>query len=74
MRKVDGFLRTLIQAAKDQGWRIETLGSGHLRFWPPIVSGQPLCRPVIAGGTAGSDKALVALRCNLKRGGLRLAS
>lgn len=62
----DGFFRDLVKLAQStEGWRVEKLKNGHTRFWPPFPG-----KPVIAGGTAGSSKAQVALRCALRRAGL----
>ncbi|NUP12907.1 MAG: hypothetical protein HOW73_43260 [Polyangiaceae bacterium] len=64
-RNSDGFLRNLIDVAEEtEGWRVETTRGGHLRFIPP--QGEP----IIAAGTPGSSKALVALRSKLRRLGL----
>lgn len=58
-------LKTVVKAATEQGWRVDTLKSGHLRFRAP--NGTGTC---ISGGTPSDRRALDNLLGCLRRNGL----
>ena len=57
----------LIDRARAQGWKVEWTGGNHLRFYPSDRS-----KPVVhASGTASDKRALLNLRADLRKSGLR---
>ncbi len=60
----DGFLREVDRLAREQGWRIKTLRSGHVGYWP-----QNGMSPVIRSGTPSDWKASAAFLAQMKRRG-----
>lgn len=52
--------------ARAQGWRVEPLRGGHVRFLPPRGTG----RIVVASATASDHRAVRNLRADLRRAGL----
>ena len=63
------FRRKAIAAARQAGWRVETLRGEHTKLYPPDGS-----RPVILSKGTGSTsgRAMANIKADLKRKGLEL--
>jgi hypothetical protein len=59
-------LRDIIEAAEDQGFRVESSKKGHPIFYPPDKSKSP----VVGSGTASDVRAIRNLLARLKAAGL----
>lgn len=61
-------LKDLMKKATSQGWRVEVLRSGHLKFYPPDVNQSA----VVVGGTPSDWRALKNFISMLKKSGMKL--
>lgn len=69
-KRRDGFVRSLDEHARAQGWTIEHLSRGHLRYVPPDRS-KPA---VIASSTPSTCQGIRNLVADLRRSGLVLGA
>lgn len=61
-------LRKIIKKAKKQGWLVERTKNSHVKFIPKDKSQ----RPVYTGSTPSDKRALLNLKKDLERSGLKL--
>jgi hypothetical protein len=66
---MDDTLRTFVEAAEAQGWRVERTNAKHLRFVPPDRT-----KPIVhtAGTPHGGKRGYANIRSDLRRAGLVL--
>ncbi len=64
----DSAFRDIVEAAKQQGWRIEQTGKGHWKFVPPNRK----VRMFFTGGTPSDNRWIKKVRSDLRRLGLQV--
>ena len=65
-KRRDGYIREIDDQARAQGWRIESLPGGHLRYTPP----DPTKHPVVTGRTPTRNRSVENFLAELRRSGL----
>ncbi len=58
----DGYIRGIQNAAREQGWRVEQLGSGHWQWFPPDKEQSPVVQAHSGSDHRGLKNFLSRLR------------